>query len=441
MPQIISLAFQADSRFYFERLLDLPGLVWLDSGKPKALSGRFDILTAAPVKKLIDVSPEVIEEAVANLGNTIRSTKISQLALPFCGGAIGYFDYEYQHLNHGLPGVPARCAFGIYDWCLIQDHQTKKACAVFLPQCPAQKVSNIMTLLDTKPGVDNNGSIREFLCSDFIADIKYPAYQDAVNTIKRYILAGDTYQINYSQCFRANFSGDPASAYLQLRTASPSPFSAFLDLRPGETVLSLSPEQFISVDDRLAVTRPIKGTAARASDPDADAQLASELLQSTKNRAENLMIVDLLRNDFSKACELNSVRVPRLFQLESFANVHHLVSTIEGKIMAGVSPLQFFLNCFPGGSITGAPKRRSMEIIDQLETQKRTVYCGSICYLSVHGRFDSNIAIRTLRADKDQILCWGGGGIVADSNPEEEYAESLQKIQLLLDTLSATTVC
>lgn len=187
-------------------------------------------------------------------------------------------------------------------------------------------------------------------------------------------------------------------------------------------------------------TKPIKGTIRRGVDEQQDKSLACELLQSEKNRAENLMIVDLLRNDFGQNCKAASVKVPHLFALESYANVHHLVSTVTGELNDGIDELSFYHDCFPGGSITGAPKKRAMEIIDELEPHPRNIYCGSIVCISANGRLNSSIAIRTLLIKDNSIYCWGGGGIVADSKAEEEYQESLQKVGALMRELEAKSI-
>lgn len=432
-PDIVKLEYQSDSSLYFKRLQNLQRPVWLDSGKSASTSGRYDIISAEPVDVLFDVPVSTIENAVGKLTAETDLSEINQLQLPFCGGAIGFFNYEYNHEAFGLhaPQGAGASAFGIFNWCLVQDHQKQVCFAVFLPCCKSETKTFLLNLLDTSAGEPDSA----FTASQVTVDTSRHDYLAAVEKIHALILAGDTYQINFSQRFRGQFDGSTVGAYLKLREASPSPYAAYLDLTGQSTILCLSPEQFITIDNGKAITRPIKGTAARSANPFNDQVLAQDLLNSRKNRAENLMIVDLLRNDFSKCCELNSVKAPVLCKLESFANVHHLVSTVEGIPKRGITPLEFLMHCFPGGSITGAPKRRSMEIIDQLEKHRRGIYCGSICYLSAHGRFDSNIAIRTVLIENNHFYCWGGGGIVADSNAEEEYAESIQKIQLLLDTL------
>ena len=206
--------------------------------------------------------------------------------------------------------------------------------------------------------------------------------------------------------------------------------------------MSLSPERFIQATsdngDITAQTKPIKGTVLRGKTVEQDQENAIRLLNSDKDRAENLMIVDLLRNDLGKTCIAGSIRVPKLFDLESFPNVHHLVSTVTGKLKTDCACLDLLQGCFPGGSITGAPKKRSMEIIDELEPLQRSVYCGSIGYICASNQMDTNIAIRTVIADKEKLHCWGGGGIVADSDADSEYEESMNKIRLILDTLETT---
>ncbi len=252
--------------------------------------------------------------------------------------------------------------------------------------------------------------------------------------VQKYLLEGDCYQVNLAQRFAAQASGDAYAAYLELRQSSPAPYSAFLDW-PQAQILCASPERFLQVRQGRVETKPIKGTRARSDDAVEDARLAEELRHHPKDRAENLMIVDLLRNDLGKSCEPGSVRAPKLFEVESFANVHHLVSTVEGKLQSGRDALDVLRDCFPGGSITGAPKQRAMEIIEQLEPNRRGIYCGAIGYIGHDGNMDTNIAIRTLVYSEDSIRCWAGGGIVADSQCEAEYQETLDKVSAILELL------
>lgn len=444
---LIKIAYKANAEHYFLCLESLEKQVWLDSGKPSSSYGRYDILSAAPVETLKNPSIEAIETRVASMRNNVPDEIQQNPDLPFVGGAIGYLNYEFNSDDFGIsPHSGLRNShFGFYHWALIQDHKQKTATLVFLSTCSEAFKSKIIALVSNNSHdaqdpqetalLSQSQTQPGFSVSGFHANLSKQKYLNALDTIMQHILAGNCYQINFSQRFSGEFSGDPKAAYLALRKILPSPFSAYIGLS-DDSILSLSPERFIQIDAKnRAKTQPIKGTAPRGLTPEDDAKFAEELQKSEKNRAENLMIVDLLRNDFSKSCEPFSVTVPKLFDLESFANVHHLVSTIEGKIEDGISALEFFIRCFPGGSITGAPKKRAMEIIRDLEEHPRNIYCGSVCYLSANGNFDSNISIRTLLVSEDKIYCWGGGGIVADSNPEDEYQESLQKIGVLIEAL------
>ena len=220
-----------------------------------------------------------------------------------------------------------------------------------------------------------------------------------------------------------------------MRSACPTPFAGYQALGGGDAILSLSPERFIRVSQGQVETRPIKGTRPRGRSAEEDRAQADELLASPKDRAENLMIVDLLRNDLGRSCAIGSVRVPELFALESYPNVHHLVSAVTGRLAEDKDALDLIVSSFPGGSITGAPKIRAMEIIDELEPTRRSIYCGSLLYLDVRGELDSSIAIRTVLVKDGQASCWGGGGIVADSDWQEEYRESITKVKVLMATL------
>ncbi len=263
------------------------------------------------------------------------------------------------------------------------------------------------------------------------------AYAAAFRRVHDYIRAGDCYQVNLAQCFAAPAAGDPWLAYQALRIINPAPYSAFLNT-PHGTVMSASPERFLKLERGHVESKPIKGTRPRAGHPRLDADLAEALRASEKDRAENVMIVDLLRNDLSKNCELGSVRVPKLFEIESFATVHHLVSTVAGRLRQGRDALDLLRGCFPGGSITGAPKLRAMQIIEELEPCRRGVYCGAIGYIGCDGNMDLNIAIRTLVYSGGAIRFWAGGGIVADSRLEDEYQETFDKAAAMLRLLQQT---
>jgi para-aminobenzoate synthetase component 1 len=260
------------------------------------------------------------------------------------------------------------------------------------------------------------------------------AYQDAVARVIEYILAGDIFQANLSQRLEAPLVGTPLELYRRLRSRNPAPFSAFLDF--GDLVVaSSSPERFLRAADGHVEARPIKGTRPRGVGPEHDAALALALAESDKDRAENVMIVDLLRNDLSRVCEPGSVRVPELFALEQYATVHHLVSTVVGDLVPTRDAADLLRAAFPGGSITGAPKVRAMQIIAELEPTRRGVYCGAIGYWSVTGALDTSIVIRTYLVLGDAVYFQVGGGVVADSEPEQEYRETLDKAQGLIAAL------
>jgi para-aminobenzoate synthetase component 1 len=263
----------------------------------------------------------------------------------------------------------------------------------------------------------------------------HEGYLDAVTRVREYIFAGDIFQANLSQRFEAPLAEPAWALYQRLRSRNAAPFAAYLDF-PGAVVLSASPERFLRVDvDGDVETRPIKGTRSRGHGPEHDAALGLALTQSAKDQAENLMIVDLMRNDLSRVCAPGTVRVPELFALEHYATVHHLVSTVVGKLAPGKDALDLLRAAFPGGSITGAPKVRAMEIIAELELSQRSIYCGSIGYWSLTGALDSSIAIRTAVARGGRVYFSAGGGIVADSDPEHEYQETLDKARGVIDAL------
>jgi para-aminobenzoate synthetase component 1 len=261
-------------------------------------------------------------------------------------------------------------------------------------------------------------------------------YLDAVQRVIDYVFAGDIFQANLSQRLEAPLVGTPLDLYRRLRHSNPAPFSAYLDY--GDVVVaSSSPERFLRVEPGGRVeTRPIKGTRPRGLSPEHDAALAQALAESDKDRAENVMIVDLLRNDLSRVCRAGTVQVPELFTIEHYATVHHLVSTVVGELASGRGPVDLLRAAFPGGSITGAPKVRAMQIIAELEPTQRAVYCGAIGYLSRTGALDTSIVIRTCLVLGREVYFQVGGGIVADSDPELEYRETLDKARGLIAALA-----
>jgi len=452
--QVTPVPYQSDSCAYFARLRGLPGAVFLDSARPHASAGRFDILAAEPVcvvssrgARTETVGPQLRRESdgdpldalQAAIGRYLPPRPVVAGEWPFPGGAIGYFGYELLHGRTHLPRRTAEAALpdmrvGIYRWALIQDHDRRRSALVSLPGLDEAERARLLALLGSAP-VDNAAEFR--LVSDFVSNLDPAAYAVAFERIQQYIRSGDCYQVNLAQRLSASCSGDPWLAYQRLRTLMGSPFSAYFDLDDA-AVLSFSPERLIRVCDARVEARPIKGTIRRGSTASHDREQVERLVASEKDRAENVMIVDLLRNDLGKNCRTGSVRVEKLCALESYANVHHLVSVVTGQLREDRGPIELLRGCFPGGSITGAPKLRAMQIIDELEPDHRSVYCGSIGYISSHGVMDMNIAIRTVLCTGGRIHCWGGGGIVSDSDMETEYRESLTKVEPLLNALGRT---
>ena len=280
------------------------------------------------------------------------------------------------------------------------------------------------------------------LTNNWQSNMDKASYDEKFQHVQNYLLSGDCYQINLAQRFSANYQGNEFDAYCALRETNKAPFSAFLRFE-NSSVLSISPERFLQKNESKVQSKPIKGTKPRSDNPKVDQQNSIDLLNSEKDRAENLMIVDLLRNDISKVCVPGSVKVPKLFDIESFPAVHHLVSTVEGELSKEYQATDLLAASFPGGSITGAPKIRAMEIIDELEPHQRSIYCGSIGYISACGNMDTNITIRTLLCEKNTIsnestiYCWAGGGVVADSKVDCEYQETFDKVNKILPVLSA----
>lgn len=368
--------------------------------------------------------------------------------LPFPGGAIGYFAYDLARQYENLPNLALKdtnlpdMIIAFYDWALIINHVTQQTHLVRhpepeLPEDEWQSIVSIIENVQTSAEVQFNQRFQ--LRSPFTSNFTLDEYASAFNKIQEYILAGDCYQVNLAQRFTAEVSGSPIAAYCALSQQIQAPFSAFLQYEDF-AILSVSPERFLKVSEGIVETKPIKGTRPRHSDPERDNQLANELYNSEKDRAENLMIVDLMRNDISKVCTPGSVKVPKLFDVETFTTVHHMVSTVIGKLASDKHAIDLLQACFPGGSVTGAPKIRAMEIIEELEPHRRGIYCGSIGYIGFNGNMDINIAIRTLLWENHKLHCYAGGAIVADSKMHDEYHETWTKVERILRILQATSI-
>lgn len=445
------LPYTSDSASLFARIAHFPWAVFLDSGQPGSQYGRYDVMVAKPFITLTtqgnttevwqrdgtshnDGDPFALLKQVLTPYVTTKSSHI------FEGGAIGYFGYDLARRVERLPETATDAEhipdmmIGIYDWALVVDHREQTACLIshgFDAQTQ-QDWPSLCALFEGTQAATSHASFE--VHAEVTSNMSLPSYASAFDRIKRYIVEGDCYQVNLAQRFSAPATGDAWQAYLQLRKISPAPFMAYMNL-PHLQVLSASPERFLQVVGDHVETRPIKGTRPRAEDAAQDAENARELQTSLKDRAENLMIVDLLRNDISKSC--THVRADRLFALESFANVHHLVSTVTGKLAPNMTAIDLLRGCFPGGSITGAPKLRAMQIIEELEPNRRGLYCGAIGYIGFDGNMDTNITIRTAIYNNNEIRFYAGGGIVADSEMQKEYRETWDKASSMLSLVKS----
>tara|TARA_R110001592_G_scaffold1001_2_gene5901 strand:+ start:13886 stop:14953 length:1068 start_codon:yes stop_codon:yes gene_type:complete len=315
---------------------------------------------------------------------------------------------------------------GHYTWSYVFDHKMQQGYLTFSPLCHAALRKIILDAIESLTS-NNLKTVKHTPPLNTLKWIKSQTqcdYKIQFDQVKNYINCGDCYQVNLTQRFETKTKLNAVDLYFASREAIQTPYSCFMSFNETQNLLSFSPEQFISINKRIIESKPIKGTIIN----NGNLENIGILKDSKKNQAENVMIVDLIRNDLGRVCKANSIHVPALFKIESYQNVHHLVSHIQGTLQDDISELEAFLSCFPGGSITGAPKIRSMEIIRELEKHDRSAYCGSVFYLNYNGNFDSNILIRSVTQDGEQLYCWAGGGIVADSEYLEEYQESLTKV-------------
>lgn len=442
--------FEQSARL-FAPLAAKPWSVFLDSGHPSSRQGRYDIIAADPVCTLLThgnvttisrngVSGKSLDDPF----DLVKQQLLPRLPgfddLPFNGGAIGYFAYDLSRRLEHLPVIArdveniAEMAIGIYEWAVIIDHQQRRSRLV--GRLDDARSARLTEMFGRLP---ENGKPNVFTVTGPVeANTDKTGYAEAFDRIKHYLKEGDCYQVNLTQRFSAPCEGDPWVAYLKLRELNSAPFSCFIRT-PEAVVLSSSPERFLKLQGGCVETKPIKGTRPRKTGAAEDLEQIGQLKNSKKDRAENVMIVDLLRNDISKACKSGSVKVPRLFDVESYATVHHLVSTVTGDLADGQHALDLLKSCFPGGSITGAPKIRAMQIIEELEPYRRGVYCGAIGYIGFDGNMDTNIAIRTLVHSNGTIRFWAGGGIVNDSVMEEEYQECFDKASAMISVLQQLT--
>jgi len=462
----------ADAASVFAAFAEDAHGVFLDSALQGQANGRYSYIAPEPFRTItskdgiVECDGRRIDgDPFAVLRAELRRHSLHPVdgLPPFQGGAAGYFGYELsQHLER-LPLARVDdmrfpdLALGFHDVVLAFDHHERRAwiCSSGLPETLATKrraraaarLREIAARAGAASRSDQSG-LKALQPSppalparavEVTSNFTRPAYEAAVQRVIDYILAGDIFQANLSQRFSAELPDEvtPWDLYRRQRALNPAPFAAYLKL--GEIVIaSASPERFLELAGGRVETCPIKGTRRRGNTPGEDRELAAALESSTKDRAENVMIVDLLRNDLSRVCRDGTVDVPALCELETFATVFHLVSTVTGELNPGLGALDLLAACFPGGSITGAPKIRAMEIIAEIEPTRRGPYCGSIGWLGFDGNMDTSIVIRTYTMRGRRVTFQAGGGIVADSHPADEYDETIAKAAALIAGLSGT---
>jgi para-aminobenzoate synthetase component I len=449
------------------RLAALPHLLFLDSADRHPDRGRFSFVAADPADWLTEsIRYPKLPTPFADLARRLAAYPLPTLPglPPFQGGVAGLFGYGLQHAVERVPrprfdefGVPD-LAVGLYDWVIAWDHSTGRAWIISTgypetgrqrKERAARRLAQVRKWLNSSPHTpcaDFPLADRAVHSEDLAPQHPLPGRPGVTSTFDRdrylavvrraveYVHSGDCFQVNLSQRLLARLTQHPLDLYARLRARNPAPFAGYLDL--GEfAVASASPERFLRVANGEVETRPIKGTRPRGATPDEERERIADLVASPKDRAENVMIVDLLRNDLGRVCAYGTVRVPKVCQVETYKYVHHLVSEVRGRLAAGKTPLDLLRACFPGGSVTGAPKVRAMEIIAELEPTARGPYCGSLGYTGFDGAMDTSILIRTFTAGHGWVQFPVGGGIVADSDPDREYEETLHKAEGLLRAL------
>lgn len=482
-PLVEELPPTVDPWRAFRALAHLPHVLFLDSSTEQAPLGRYTFLAADPFtvltfarekldwqSELLDAWPDesltqqsepltVLRQCLARF----RQETLPDLP-PWQGGIAGLWSYDFCHQLERLPrprwnefGLPD-LLLGFYDWVLAWDHEQQTGWLIstgwpetkphLQMQRAAQRVKLVWRWLNTAEPPQERWRGQRLMAETELApqhslprlpgltsNFSREDYLQAVRRAIAYIHAGDCFQVNLAQRLLLPQTISPLTAYARLRDASPATFGGYFDL--GEyAVASSTPERFVRMNSRGELeTRPIKGTRPRGTTPEKDQALRQELRASAKDRAENIMIVDLLRNDLGRVAEYGSVQVPELCLVESNAAVHHLVSAVTARLRPGLTAVDVLRAVFPGGSVTGAPKVRAMEIIAELEPTMRGAYCGTLGYLGFDGAMDTNILIRTLTLGRGWVQFPVGGGIVADSTPEAEYDETLHKAAGMLKAL------
>jgi para-aminobenzoate synthetase component 1 len=467
LPLVEEVQKAPPARQVFDAIRDRPFSFFLDSGMDPRRLGRYSFLGAEPFLVMTSRGTDISLLGPASgtrvsgnpfdmLGDLLGQYRLdgNPTALPFVGGAVGYLSYDLGRFVERLPSKAVddlqlpECYLAFYDTVTVFDHLENRAYVAatgfpetggrWVPRAEARLKEMKRRLVQAAavepreaPEPDQPAKSPVGLRSNF----SHEGYVESVEAVREYICAGDIFQANLSQRFEADMPLPPYDLYRQLRRINPAPFAAYLNF-DGLAVVSASPERFLRVHGDLVETRPIKGTRPRGKDPASDRAMAEALANSVKDHAEHVMIVDLERNDLGRVCRFGTVRVSELMALEKYATVFHLTSTVEGRLRPGKGVVDLLKATFPGGSITGAPKVRAMEIIEELEPTRRSVYTGSIGYLGFDGNADLNIVIRTILAKERKAYFQVGGAVVYDSDPEGEYRETLDKAKALMQALS-----
>lgn len=417
----------------------------LDSAMDKNKLGRYSFISSNPFKTLKYKNSE--ENPLNYLQEELNKYKVeNNTHIPFIGGAVGYLSYDLGNYIEKLPQTAKKdldvydLYFGFYDYVIVVDHLEEKT-YIATPDLDLKKEADIAFVVECKISeAEINGvnpicyEKKEVPPTRLTSNFTKKEFEDGVEKVRQYIKSGDIYQANLTQRFNGKTTLSSYELYRDLRRISPAPFGAYLNFDEFN-ILSNSPERFIKCIDGKLETRPIKGTRPRGKNKEEDLKLQEELRNSEKDKAELLMIVDLQRNDIGRISKIGSVKVPELFVIEPYANVNHLVATVVGELDDNKDAVDVIKATFPGGSITGAPKIRGMEIIDELEPTQRNVYTGSIGYIGFNGDMDLNIAIRTIIKKEDEVYFQVGGGMTWGSDPGEEYQETLDKAQSIMKTL------
>lgn len=438
-----------DPFYTYDLFKDSEDSIFLDSSKEDKLLSKYSFIGLNPYKKFISRGRKVtIDNEEYNdvdpfekLDEIIESYKISiNSNIPFVSGAIGYFSYDIGRVLEDLPdeskedfSIPDSI-FIFFDNLIIFDLQNKKTYITSVGQLEQSKNSILSIEKCLKNYIEGLPINLEKTNNEFFSNFDKEEYKKAIASLKEYIRSGDVYIANMTRRIWCNNNEKPYEIYRKLRNTNKAPFSAYMNFKDFQ-IISSSPERFLSILDGKVQTRPIKGTRPRGKDYEEDERNRNELMASEKDKSELLMIVDLERNDLSKVCKPKSVKVTELFKLEEYETVFHLVATIEGRLRENVSSVRCIRECFPGGSITGAPKIRAMEIIEELEKLKRNIYTGSIGYFDLRGNSDFNIVIRTIIKKGDKAYLGVGGGITWESIEEEEWLETIDKAKALMEVL------